>query len=149
MEKRTALVIGATGLVGSSLVHLLLSNEYFGSIKVFSRRSTGVQHPKLAEYIISFEQPSEWKHLVTGDVVFSSLGTTLKKAGSKEEQFKIDHTYQFQFAKAAADNGVPVYVLVSAAMASEHSMIFYSRMKGLLERDIKRLPFRFIHILQP
>lgn len=149
MNGRTAIVIGATGLVGSQLVQLLLNDDRFSAIKIFARRSTGVRHSKSEEHIISFDHPEQWKHLVTGDVLFSALGTTLKTAGSKEAQYKIDHTYQFNVAKAAAENGVPVYVLVSAATASEHSRIFYSRMKGELERDVKPLPFQYIHILQP
>jgi len=73
----------------------------------------------------------------------------LKTAGSKEVQYKIDHNYQFNTAKTAAENGVSIYVLISAALASEHSKIFYTRMKGELERDIKQLPFKYIHIIQP
>ena len=145
----TAIVIGATGLVGSALVQQLLHDERFSLVKIFVRRSLENPHPKLEEHIINFENLNEWHHLLTGDVLFSALGTTLKQAGSKEAQYKIDHTYQFEAAKAAAQNGVPVYVLVSSAMANVDSKIFYTRMKGELERDIKKLSFAFIHILQP
>jgi uncharacterized protein YbjT (DUF2867 family) len=147
--KKTALVIGATGLVGNELVHQLLVDDRFGAVLVFVRRSMGISHSKLQEFIINFDEPLSWSHLVKSDVLFSALGTTLKKAGSKEAQYKIDHDYQYNFAQAAAQNQVPVYVLVSSAMASTSSRIFYTRMKGELERDIQLLPFQAIHIMQP
>jgi len=147
--KKTALVIGATGLVGNELVHQLLADDRFGAVLVFVRRSMGISHSKLQEFIINFDEPQSWNHLVKGDVLFSALGTTLKKAGSKEAQYKIDHDYQYNFAQASAQNQVPVYVLVSSAMASVSSRIFYTRMKGELERDIQSLPFQAIHIMQP
>jgi aspartate-semialdehyde dehydrogenase len=91
--KKTALVIGATGLVGNELVHQLLADDRFGAVLVFVRRSMGISHSKLQEFIINFDEPQNWSHLVKGDVLFSALGTTLKKAGSKEAQYKIDHDY--------------------------------------------------------
>lgn len=144
-----ALVIGATGLVGSELITQLIADKQFEKVKAFTRRPLAKKHEKLEEQIINFDYPQEWKELVTGDVLFSSLGTTLKKAGSKGAQFKIDYTYQYQFAKAATENRVPQYVLVSAAYASSNSRIFYSRMKANLEKDIKKLPFQNITILRP
>jgi uncharacterized protein YbjT (DUF2867 family) len=147
--KKTAIVIGATGMVGKSLVDQLLADPQFELVKVFVRRSTGISHAKLKEFIINFDQPLEWKHEVQGDVLFSTLGTTLRQAGSKSSQYKIDHTYQYQFALAASENKVPVYVLVSSYGASEKSMVFYSQMKGKLETDISKLSFQHIHILQP
>jgi uncharacterized protein YbjT (DUF2867 family) len=146
---KTAIVIGATGLVGTQLVHLLLADTRFEKVVVFTRRSLQFKNEKLEEHIIDFNMPDEWQHLVKGDVFFSALGTTIKQAGGKKAQYKIDYTYQFQFAQAASYNNVPVYVLVSAASASQDSRIFYSRMKGELERDVKKLPFKSIYILQP
>jgi uncharacterized protein YbjT (DUF2867 family) len=146
---KTAIVIGATGLVGSAVVDQLLEDERIGQVLVFVRRPTGRQHSKLREQVIDFNDPSAWQGSVKGDILFSALGTTLKKAGSKEAQFQIDYTYQLHFARAAARNGVSTYVLVSSAGASTNSRIFYSRMKGELEEEIKKLPFNHIHILQP
>ena len=138
---KTAVVIGATGLVGSELVALLLADSRFETVKVFVRRSTGRQHPKLEEHLVNFDAVETWKEQLTGDVLFSAMGTTLKQAGSKDAQYKIDYTYQYNVAKAAAENGVPQYVLISSAGASPKSRIFYSRMKGELEESVKKLTF--------
>lgn len=146
---KTAIVIGATGLVGSALVDLLIQDSGFSRILVFSRRSIGRNSSKLEEHIIDFDQPENWKGLIKGDVLFSCLGTTLKQAGSREKQYQIDYTYQYQFAEAASENGVPFYVLVSSAGANPASSLFYSRIKGELERDVKALHFSGIHFLQP
>lgn len=145
---RTAIVIGATGLVGRQLTELLLNDSRFELVRVFVRRSTGMEHGRLEEHIVDFDEPDGWKKLVHGDVLFSAMGTTLRAAGSKEGQYKVDYTYQYRTAKAAAGNNVREYVLVSAAGAAVDSAIFYSRMKGELERDIKKLPFETIHILR-
>jgi uncharacterized protein YbjT (DUF2867 family) len=146
---KTAIVIGATGMVGKHLVHALLVDSRFSKVQVFGRRSLGITNSKLEERLIDFDKPDLYKGFVKGDILFSTLGTTLKQAGSKPAQYKIDHTYQLQFAEAAAYNEVPVYVLVSSTSASPNSRIFYSRMKGELERDVKKLPFKSINILQP
>jgi uncharacterized protein YbjT (DUF2867 family) len=145
----TAIVIGATGLVGSELTRLLSADEQFERIKVFIRRPLEIKLPSIEEYVINFDQPDQWKGLVKGDVLFSALGTTLKQAGSKGAQFKVDYKYQYNFAKFASENGVPEYILISAAGASPSSRIFYSRMKGNLEKDVKKLSFQYITILKP
>jgi uncharacterized protein YbjT (DUF2867 family) len=146
---KTALLIGATGLVGAALVDLLLNDSQFQKVIVFVRRSTGKSHPKLEEHRVDFDALSSWKGLLKGDVLFSALGTTLKKAGSKEAQYKIDFTYQSSVAKAAAENGVPALVLVSSAGASAQSPLFYARIKGELEAAVQTFSFSHIHIIQP
>ncbi len=146
---KTAIVIGATGLVGSELVRLLLKDTRFEKVKIFVRRSANIVNKKLEEHIIDFDAPDGWKKLITGDVLYSAMGTTLRAAGSKEAQYRIDYTFQYHFARIAAANNVKQYVLVSAAGSGTDSKIFYSRMKGELERDIKKLPFETIHIIRP
>jgi len=145
----TALLIGATGLVGSHLLDLLVKDDRFDKIKVLTRKSTGKRNIKLEEVVIDFDNIKEWASQLSGDVVFSALGTTLKKAGSKDTQYKIDFTYQYQVAEHAAQNGVGTYVLVSSAGADPGSQVFYSRMKGELETAIAGLPFRRIRIIRP
>ncbi len=148
-KDNTALVIGATGLVGSHLVTRLLQDERFGKVVIFVRRTTGIADSKLEEHIIDFEKPEQWKHLVNGDVLFSSLGTTRSKAGSKDAQKRVDYDYQYQFAEAAAGNDVPVLVLVSSVGAKASSPLFYTRIKGELERDVQALSFEKVVIVQP
>jgi uncharacterized protein YbjT (DUF2867 family) len=146
---RDAVVLGATGLVGSALVRLLLADERFASVVTLGRRRTGLAHAKLREHVVDLDAPASYGGLVTGDVLFSALGTTIRAAGSQEAQYRVDHGYQLHVAEAAARNGVPACVLVSSASASPGSRIFYSRMKGELERDVARLGFARVRILRP
>ncbi len=142
-------LIGATGLVGSALLRLLLDDDRVASVAVLGRRKTGVAHAKLAEHVIDFDAPASWTNGVSGDALFSALGTTLKTAGSEAAQYRVDHDYQLRAAEAARRNGVPAYVLVSASGSSPGSRIFYSRMKGELERDVEALGFERTRILRP
>lgn len=144
-----ALVIGATGATGKDLVNQLLSDKDFEEVDIFVRKPVDIQNDKLKVHIVNFENPGEWKDQVKGDVVFSCLGTTLKDAGSKEAQRKVDFNYQYEFAKAAKENEVEDYILVSAYGASPDSKIFYSRMKGELEEAVKQLHFTKITIFKP
>jgi len=147
--KKTALVIGSTGLVGRLLVLNLLEDNCFEKIISFSRRSLDINHSKLREYLIDFEEVNKWKEWVRGDVLFSALGTTIKQAGSKAAQYKVDFTYQYEVARIAAENQVSRYVLVSSLGADPTSRIFYSRMKGELDEAVRKLGFEKISIVRP
>jgi uncharacterized protein YbjT (DUF2867 family) len=147
--KRVANVIGATGLVGQQLVNQLLFHSQFDVVRIFVRHKTRFIHPKLEEKIIDFNQPESWKHMISGDVLFSTLGTTIKAVKTKENQYRVDFTYQYEFAKAASDNGIPTYVLVSSIGANPKSMVFYTRMKGELEQAVTKLNFKKLIILRP
>jgi len=142
-------VIGASGLVGRELLVQLLDHPEFEKVRIFVRRTTGIIHPKLDEQIIDFDQAESWKPLVTGDVLFSTLGTTIKTAKTKENQYRVDFTFQYEFAKAAAENGISTCVLVSSMGANPKSSVFYSRMKGELEEAIKQLNFKKLLIFRP
>jgi uncharacterized protein YbjT (DUF2867 family) len=142
-------IIGATGLVGRELLKQLLNQNLAEHVVVFARRASGLVHPKLEEHLINFENEEEWRHLVKGDVLFSTLGTTLKQAGSKSAQYQVDYTFQYRFAEVASRNGVPVYVLVSSTGASSKSPFFYARMKGELDEAVGKLPFERCVILRP
>jgi uncharacterized protein YbjT (DUF2867 family) len=144
-----ALVIGATGATGKDLVRQLLHDDDFEQVDIFVRKPVDIQHDKLKAHVVDFDHPEEWKNKVKGDVAFSCLGTTLKVAGSKEAQRKVDFNYQYEFAKAAKENNVNDYILVSAYGADFKSKIFYSKMKGELETAVKELHFEKITIFKP
>ena len=144
-----ALIIGATGATGKDLINKLIEDKDFEEIHAFVRKPFEMENEKVTFHVVDFEKPEEWKDLVKGDVAFSCLGTTLKDAGSKEAQRKVDYDYQLNFAKIAKENDVEDFVLVSAYGASPNSKIFYSKMKGELEQEIKKLHFNKLTIFNP
>lgn len=146
---KTALVIGATGATGKDLVAQLLEDAAFDNVHIFVRRDVDLHHDKLHVHVVDFDKMDEWKDQLKGDVLFSALGTTIKKAGSQQAQWKIDYTYQYEVAEAAKENGVEVMALVSSVWATADSKVFYTRMKGQLEEDVKKLGFRSLSIMRP
>ena len=144
-----AVLIGATGAVGKDLLQALLEDARYTEVVAFARRALGVQHEKLREHTIDFDAPATWQELVKGDVLFSTLGTSLKQAGSKEAQRHIDYDYQLAFAKAAKANGVKSLVLLSSIGADSKSSIFYLRLKGELDDAVRDLGFDSLSIVRP
>ena len=145
----TAIIIGATGATGRDLVDLLLQDTAFDAIHVFVRRPLAISDPMIETHLVDFDQIDFWKSGIRGDVLFSCLGTTLRAAGSQEAQWKVDYDYQFNFAKAAHENGVPTLVLMSSMGANPQSSVFYMKMKGKLEEAVKLLGFSNTIIVRP
>lgn len=146
-ESKTALVIGATGLVGSQLVDLLLRSERYAEVRVMGRTPLKKTHPKLQNIKYDFEHPDASQ--VKGDDVFCCLGTTMKQAGSKEAFYKVDHDYPLQIARLAKENGASQYLIVTAMGADPSSTFFYNRVKGETEEDLQKLNFDALHIFRP
>ncbi len=144
-----ALVIGATGAVGKDLVEQLLKDDTFDRVDIFVRREVKIPSAKLVSHIVDFDHIETWASLLSGDVLFSCLGTTIKAAGSQDAQWKVDYTYQLEAAKAARAGGVRKLVLVSSVGANAESKIFYARMKGQLDGDVAKLGFPGCFILRP
>ena len=146
---KTAIVIGATGLIGNLLVKKLLNDNRYQTVKVFLRRTSGINHPKLEEHLVDFDEIENWKATITGDELFSAMGTTIRKAKSTTVQYKVDVTYQYEFAKTASENGVKNYFLVSSAGSNVKSKLFYLRIKGELDEKVQQLSFNKIRIFRP
>ena len=144
-----ALIIGATGATGKDLVTQLLADDTYSEVHCFVRKPMNLTHPKLHTHVVDFDTPDAWSDLLHGDVAFSCLGTTLAVAGSKDAQWRVDYDYQYAFAEHCKNNGVPTFVLVSAAGAKAQSKLFYNHMKGALEEAVKKLNFPRLLIFQP
>lgn len=146
---RSALLLGASGLVGGHCLRLLLEDEDYGKVLTFSRKSLALQHPKLEQHIVDFDHLEKYVHLTKVNDVFCCLGTTIKKAGSQEVFRKVDFTYPVEIAKVASQNGVEQFLIITALGANPNSSIFYNRVKGEVEDAITKLPFKAIHIFRP
>ena len=148
-NNKTALVFGASGLVGGHLLEDLAQNENYQKVKSFGRRKLGVNDGKTEEIVIDFNNMSESGHLIKGNDVFICLGTTIKAAGSQEAFRKVDFEYVYQAAQIAVQNGASQILLVSSAGADANSSIFYNKVKGEIEDAIKQMPFWAVRIFQP
>lgn len=146
---KKALIIGATGATGKELVNQLLADDEYHEVAIFVRKAPDILHPKLVVHLTDFDHLDKVADHIKGDVLYSALGTTLKQAGSKENQWKIDHDYQLNFAKIAQQNGVATLAIISANEADADSRIFYARLKGSLEQEIVKLGFPKTLIFRP
>ena len=144
-----ALIIGATGATGKDVLSQLLADDTYSEVHCFVRKPLALSHPKLHAHVVNFDTPEAGVDLLHGDVAFSCLGTTLAVAGNEDAQWRVDYDYQYTFAQQCKANGVPTFVLVSAAGAQARSKLFYNRMKGALEEAVKKLNFPRLLIFQP
>ena len=149
MKQKTAIVFGATGLVGNLLVEELTKSGNYNAIKIFVRQSTGVSEPRIEEIITDFSVPESYLSRVTGDDLFICTGTTIKKAGSVENVEKIDRDLPVLVAKAAFKNGIKRIAVVSSIGAHEKSKNYYLRIKGEMEETILKLDFERTVIVRP
>jgi uncharacterized protein YbjT (DUF2867 family) len=148
-SKKTALVIGSSGLIGSHLVIQLLSNPNFDKVIVFNRRPCLILHPKIEEHLIDFNDLKPIEPFVKGDVMFCTMGTTIKKAGSKEAFRLVDVVYPEQFAQMALNNQVKQFLLISSLGADLESTNFYLKTKGEIETFLQQSAFNSVSILRP
>jgi uncharacterized protein YbjT (DUF2867 family) len=132
---RTALLVGASGLIGGFLLKHLLDSPAYARITVWARRSPAVSHPKLAVEVVDFARLEARR--VEAEDVFCCLGSTIKAAGSQEAFRRVDHDYPVALARAAAKSGARRLLVVSALGASARSGVFYNRVKGEMEAAVR------------
>ena len=149
MLKRNALIAGATGLVGSSLLRQLSENDVYEKILVLTRKPVDISNPKLIQHQIDFDQLESFRTDVRVDDVFCALGTTIKTAGSKDAFCKVDHDYVLSLGNWSAANAVQRFLVVSAMGADTGSWVFYNRVKGKMEKSVSRLNIPQIQVFRP
>jgi uncharacterized protein YbjT (DUF2867 family) len=149
MNNRTALLLGATGLVGGHCLDLLLRDETYERVVTLGRRRIEREDAKLIQHIIDFDNLEEHANLFQAQDVFCCLGTTIKTAGSKEAFRKVDFTYPTEAARIASQNGAEQFLIVTASGANPKSFIFYNCVKGETEETIKKFSFKSVQIFRP
>ncbi len=142
-----ALIAGASGLVGGKLLALLLVEKKYTKVISIGRRELDISHPKLDQYIIDFNNLEALKE--KSDTIFCCLGTTIKKAGSKNAFRKVDFEYPLLLAKYGLQVGAKAFHIITAMGANAKAKIFYNKVKGQVEDESKQLKFEELHIYRP
>ena len=145
--QKTALVLGATGLIGNILTHRLVESSLYANVKVLVRKSLDWKHPRLQEVQFDFDHPNGL--LTQASDIFCCLGTTIKKAGSKAAFRKVDYQYPMDIARLGLANGAQQFAIVTAMGADVDSSVFYNKVKGETERDLTAMNYPTLLIFRP
>lgn len=146
---KVALITGATGLIGSQLVQLLLEDSYYGKVIAVTRKPLDDQHSKLENLALDFDKLTEHYNALKADDVFCCLGTTIKVAKTKEAFRKVDFEYPLELARISKSQGASQFLLVSALGANKNSSVFYNKVKGEVEEAIQKISFSSMHVFRP
>ena len=147
--KKSAIILGATGLTGSLLLEKLLKDPSFEKIKLFSRTSVGKNSPKIEEHLIDMFQLENYVDAFKADVVFCCIGTTKAKTPNKETYKKIDYGIPVTASKLAKMNGISTFIVISSLGADPNSSVFYNKTKGEMQRDVLSQNIENTYVLQP
>jgi uncharacterized protein YbjT (DUF2867 family) len=147
--KKTAIILGATGLTGSILLEKLLKDDRYKTIKLFSRKEIEGLPSKVKQFIGDLLDLDNFKKDFTADEVYCCIGTTTKKTPDKKRYKKIDFGIPVTAAKLAKTNGIPAFLVISAIGANAQSSIFYSKTKGEMEQAVLSEKIKKTHVLQP
>jgi uncharacterized protein YbjT (DUF2867 family) len=146
---KRVIIAGASGLIGCELLNLLLQNDKIDEVVALVRKPLPVSNLKLIQILTNFDSLGEIKKDLIGDALYCCLGTTKKKTPNEADYRKVDHDYPLALAKLASENKVSQFHLISALGADPNSSIFYNKLKGETERDIKEIHSRAIYIYRP
>jgi len=149
MTTRSALIAGASGLVGGHCLDLLLKDESYHGVVALVRKKLPLEHPKLRQEIVDYERLTEYADRFAVDDIYCCLGSTIAVAGSQEAFYRIDHDYPLTLARMGADAGAGQFLLITGMGASPDSRFFYNRVKGELERDIRELAIPAVQFFHP
>lgn len=149
MDNKTALLVGASGLVGNELLHILLESQIYEKVVALVRRPLEIKHPNLVEVLCDFERLEEVEEYFQVDDVFCTLGTTIKKAKTKEAMYRVDVEYPISIAELAREKGAKQFLIVSSMNANKDSRLWYPKMKGELEEFLRKIPYEAMLIFQP
>ena len=147
----TALLAGASGLVGGECLKRLVKSAEYGRVIVVTRRDLGApaRHPKVTQMVIDFERLGDERDELRAHHVFCALGTTIRKAGSKTRFQRVDYEYPLRLAQIARMNDSHHFSIVSALGASRSSPFFYSRVKGDVEHGLRAMRWPSLAIFRP
>jgi uncharacterized protein YbjT (DUF2867 family) len=144
-----AIIAGASGLIGSNLLNILLDEPAYTEVAVLVRKKTGITHKKLKEVLVDFNKLNDYVDEINGHALFCCLGTTKARTPNEQDYRRIDHDYPVKLAQLAYQNGVKQYHLVSSLGADVTSSFFYTRLKGETEQDITKVGLSTLHIYRP
>lgn len=146
---KTAIITGASGLIGSKLLTMLLHNKEYDKVVSLGRKKLKIKHAKLTQQVVDFEDPETYELYMQGDVFFCCLGTTQKQTPDKNSYYKIDHDFPVSLANSASKVGIQQFHFISAIGANRSSSNFYLKTKGETEDDLKKAGLACLIIYQP
>lgn len=149
MAMKRAVLFGATGLVGRALLQHLLEDEAYEKVVAVVRNELSFTHPRLQTVVIDFRQLGDCREFLEGADIFCCLGTTMKKAGSREAFRKVDYQYPLEIARLAKEEGASQFLIITAIGANSRSVFFYNRVKGELEEALRELALPSLHMFHP
>ena len=149
MAGKKALIVGSSGLVGQHCLEHLLESDEYDVVYSFVRTERSISHPKLKEKVIDMGRIEEYLDQFEADDVYCSLGTTMKKAGSKAKFIRVDYNYVVRLARLSAVKNAKNFCVVSAVGADPSSKIFYNKVKGEMENTIKKIDLPSVHVFRP